>query len=118
VSRVAASHPFSPELAELISQRFRVLSEPTRIMLLDQLRAGPATVGELREATGGSQQNVSKHLGVLLGAGMVTRTQEGNFARYSIADDAVFQLCDLVCGGIRRQIGELEQLLQGQGGIR
>lgn len=60
--------PAGAELAELIAERFRVLGEPMRIRLLDALRAGTATVGELQRATGCSQQNVSKHLGVLLRA--------------------------------------------------
>lgn len=107
-------HPLSDALAELIAQRFRVLAEPTRIKLLDRLGDGSATVGELKDATGASQQNVSKHLGVLHGAGFVTRTRDGNFARYSIADDDVLALCDQVCGGLRRQLAEIELLLEGE----
>jgi DNA-binding transcriptional ArsR family regulator len=68
--------------------------------------------GELQEALGASQQNISKHLGILLGAGMVTRTKDGNHARYSISDSSVFELCDQVCGGLRRQLHELEAILQ------
>jgi DNA-binding transcriptional ArsR family regulator len=107
------AHPLPDELTELIAQRFRVLSEPMRIKLLDRLRDSPATVQELQEATGGSQQNVSKHLGVLLGAGLVSRTKEGTFSRYAIADDGVFDLCEQVCGGLRRQLSELDAILQG-----
>jgi DNA-binding transcriptional ArsR family regulator len=106
-------HPLPDDLVELIARRFRVLSEPTRIRLLDVLRNGGATVAELQEATGSSQQNVSKHLGVLLQAGIVARRKEGNFARYEIADDSVFALCDQVCGGLRRQLDEIEALLEG-----
>src|SRR5690349_24351808 len=85
-------HPLPEELVELIAQRFRVLGEPMRIKLLDRLRDGDATVHELRETLGASQQNVSKHLGVLLGAGMVSRTKQGTSARYAIADEGVFTL--------------------------
>jgi DNA-binding transcriptional ArsR family regulator len=106
-------HPLPDDLVELIARRFRVLAEPTRIRLLDVLRDGAATVAELQEATGSSQQNVSKHLGVLLQAGIVGRRKEGNFARYEIADDSVFALCDQVCGGLRRQLEEIEALLEG-----
>ncbi|HSD81198.1 MAG TPA: metalloregulator ArsR/SmtB family transcription factor [Solirubrobacteraceae bacterium] len=106
-------HPLPEPLVELIAQRFKVLGEPMRIRLLDRLRDGAATVHELQEATGASQQNVSKHLGVLLNAGLVTRTKAGNFSRYAIADDGVFALCDQVCGGLRRQLVELDALLQG-----
>ena len=106
-------HPLPDLLADLIAQRFKVLSEPMRIKLLDRLRDGAATVHELTEALGASQQNVSKHLGVLLQAGMVSRTKQGTSARYAIADPDVFTLCEQVCGGIRRQAVELDALLQG-----
>lgn len=99
-------------LTELVAERFRVLSEPMRIRLLDALRERSRTVSELREITGASQQNVSKHLGILLQAGMVDRTREGNQARYSIADEGVFELCDLVCGGVRRQLDALDSILR------
>jgi len=98
-------------LVELIAQRFRVLGEPMRIRLLDHLRTGPASVGELTEALEASQQNVSKHLGVLLQAGIVAREKRGNHGVYSISDESVFDLCEQVCGGLRRRIDELDGLL-------
>ena len=104
-------HPIPEPLAELIAQRFRVLGEPMRLRLLDALRDGPATVQELTDATGSSQQNVSKHLGVLLRAGILARRKQGTFARYEIADEGVFALCDQVCGGLRRQIAEIDSLV-------
>lgn len=110
---VAIPHPLPDRLVELIAHRFRVLGEPMRIKLLDRLRDGAATVGELQEATGGSQQNVSKHLGVLLGSGIVSRRKHGNFARYEIVDPIVFELCEQVCGGLRRQFDELDAVLPG-----
>ena len=105
-------HPLPEPLIELVAQRFRVLGEPMRIKLLDRLREGDATVGELQEALGASQQNVSKHLGVLHAAGMVSRTKDGSHIRYSISDPSVFELCEQVCGGVRRQFSELEAILQ------
>ena len=111
------AHPLPDPLVELIARRFRILGEPMRIKLLDQLRDGPATVGELTAASGASQQNVSKHLGVLLDAGMVSRSREGNFARYEIADPILFDLCELVCGRFRQQLQDLDSILD-QGGIR
>ena len=109
---LTATHPLSDPLIELIAQRFRVLSEPMRIKLLDQLRERSATVSELQEAVGATQQNVSKHLAILHAAGMVTRTKGGNHVYYAIADDGVFELCEQVCGGVRRQLKELDAALQ------
>jgi DNA-binding transcriptional ArsR family regulator len=108
----SVEHPLPEPLIELIAQRFRVLGEPMRIKLLDRLRDGDATVGELQESLGASQQNVSKHLGILLAAGMVARTKQGNHSRYSISDPSVFDLCEQVCGGVRRQLQGLEAILQ------
>jgi DNA-binding transcriptional ArsR family regulator len=109
----AVPHPLPQPLIELIAQRFRCLGEPMRIALLDRLRDGEATVSELTEATGASQQNVSKHLGVLLNAGIVSRTKRATSSVYAIADDTVFELCEHVCGGLRRQLEELDLILQG-----
>ena len=108
----AVSSPLPEPLIELVAQRFRVLGEPMRIKLLDRLREGDATVGELQEALGASQQNVSKHLGILHAAGMVARTKQGTQVRYAISDPSVFELCDQVCGGVRRQLRELDAVLQ------
>ncbi len=105
-------HPLPEPLIELVAQRFRVLGEPMRIKLLDQLRQGEATVGELQEALGASQQNISKHLGILHAAGMVTRRKDGNHARYAIGDPGVFDLCEQVCGGVQRQLRELGALME------
>jgi DNA-binding transcriptional ArsR family regulator len=108
---MAASHQLSDELVELIAERFRVLSEPTRIKLLDQLRSREATVLELTERVGTTQQNVSKHLGVLQRSGIVARRKQGNFAYYRIADAGVFPLCEAVCGSLQRRVAALRALV-------
>jgi DNA-binding transcriptional ArsR family regulator len=110
---VSIPHPLPEVLVELIAQRFRVIGEPMRIRLLDALRDGPRTINELTEALGASQQNVSKHVGVLAQAGIVAREKDGNRVRCSIADDTIFELCELVCGGLRQRVSELDQLLAG-----
>jgi DNA-binding transcriptional ArsR family regulator len=106
-------HPLPEALVELIAQRFRVIAEPMRIRLLDALRDGPMTINELSEKLGASQQNVSKHIGVLAQAGIVARTKDGNRVRCSIVDESIFELCELVCGGLRRRIADLDELLAG-----
>ena len=111
IDQASIPYPLPEPLVDLIARRFRVLGDPNRIRLLDLLREHDATVTELHEALGASQQNVSKHLGVLLQAGIVTRTKQGTSARYAIADDGVFALCEHVCGGMRRQLAELDALL-------
>ncbi len=96
---------------ELIAERFRVLGEPMRIKLLNALREEELSVSELCAATGASQQNASKHLAILHQVGMVERSKDGNLTRYAISDPAVFELCEIVCGGMRKQVDELERVL-------
>jgi DNA-binding transcriptional ArsR family regulator len=105
-------HPLPDPLVELVAQRFRVIGEPMRIRLLDRLRGGEQSVAQLVAATGASQQNVSKHLGVLHQAGIVSRRKEGNRVVYAIADESIFALCEIVCGGLAQQVAELAQLLE------
>jgi len=105
--RPAIAHPLPDELVELIAGRFRALGDPTRIRLVEQLREGEATVGELTDVTGTTAQNASKHLLLLLHAGIVARRRDGNFVRYRIADPAVLELCEIVCGSLRREVAEL-----------
>jgi len=109
----ALPHPLPEPLVELIARRFRVIGEPMRIRLLDQLRGGEATVHELTEAVGASQQNVSKHLGVLHEAGIVARRKDGTQAYYRVVDAGVFELCETVCGSVQRQVSELNAILGG-----
>jgi DNA-binding transcriptional ArsR family regulator len=106
-------HPIQDDLAELVARRFRLLAEPTRIRLLDRLRDGEATVGELSQSLGASQQNVSKHLGVLAEAGILGRRKEGNHVYYRIVDESVFALCEQVCGAAQQQLRALQQLVEG-----
>ena len=107
-------HPLPDPLVELIAERFRVIGEPMRIKLLDRLRDGSATVQELTEATGGTQPNVSKHLTVLYRAGIVGREKDGIYVRYAIIDASVFELCEQVCGGLRRRFEALDSTLSAQ----
>lgn len=88
----------------LVAERFKALSEPMRLKLLRSLMDGEKTVSELVEETGGLQANVSKHLGVLLDAGVVGRRKVGLYSHYRITDESTFELCSLVCGSIHDRL--------------
>jgi DNA-binding transcriptional ArsR family regulator len=109
-------HALPDELVELVAERFRALAEPTRIKLLDRLREGEASVHELTDAVGSSQQNVSKHLGVLHHAGIVGRRRSGNFVLYYIVDHGVYSLCESVCGSLRNQLESFRRAVSPVGG--
>jgi len=106
--------PLTPDAAELVARRFRALSDPTRLRILDLLRRqDEASVGEIATAVGGSQQNVSKHLAALHAEGFVARRKRGTSALYRIADPGVHQLCDGVSAGIESQLAAMEAALSG-----
>src|SRR5512132_2903050 len=110
---MALPHPIPEELAALVVRRFRLLAEVMRIRLLDRLRDGEATVGELAETLDTSQQNVSKHLAVLADAGILGRRKERNHVYYRIVDEGVFALCEQVCGSVQQQLRSLNELVAG-----
>ena len=93
-----ASRPLAPDLLALVAERFKALSEPARLQILQALREGERSVTDLVDDTGLGQANVSRHLRVLDTLGFVSRRKEGLFAYYAIADRRVFQLCDMMCG--------------------
>ena len=99
-ARKTRHQPYSPVVVELLAARFRTLGEPIRIQLLQALQDGERNVTDLVTAVGSTQSNVSRHLRNLQDAGMVARRQEGNSVYYSVADPAVFDLCDAVCNSV------------------
>lgn len=105
--------PIPLELADLIAARLRVIGDPSRIRILDLLRDGELSVMQITEALDTSQQNASKHLGVLLQAGIVSRRKVGTSSLYSVADEGVYELCERVCGGLQNQYAELTALVEG-----
>lgn len=98
--------------ASAIAERFKALGEPMRLLLLEALRRGECSVGELAELTGGGQANVSKHLQVLLQQGYVDRRKEGTTSWYRITDPQVFRMCELVCGGLEQELDRKRKLLR------
>ncbi len=95
------SKVLSDDALGLIAGRFRLLAEPMRLRILHTLGDREMAVGELVAATGANQANVSKHLGILLDAGVVARRKEGLTANYRVSDESIFELCDLVCSRLK-----------------
>ncbi|MDZ4674262.1 MAG: metalloregulator ArsR/SmtB family transcription factor [Gemmatimonadota bacterium] len=94
----------SPPMLDAVAERFRILGEPMRLRILHALRGREHTVSELVELTSGGQANVSKHLQLLHRQGFVQRRKDGTSTWYAIQDPAVFELCDLVCGGVEEDL--------------
>ena len=104
-----------PELMlERVAQRFKVLSDPHRLQLLNQLMAnGEMCVMDLMEATHQRQANVSKHLTSMAREGILQRRKQGLNVYYSISDPSIHGLCLLVCGRLREEAAVHQERLNG-----
>lgn len=78
---------------------FRALGQPIRLALVEQLRRGERCVCDLAEAVGAERSNVSRHLSVLLHAGVVSAARRGVQIVYSLRLGCVADLLDCLEGG-------------------
>lgn len=92
-----------PEALEQVASYFQALSEPTRLRILNFLREGERSAGELAQLCGYTGANISRHMSLLTARGLVAREARGTSVYFRIADPAIYELCDLVCGSIARQ---------------
>lgn len=86
----------TPDELTQIAGRFKVLGEPMRLKILQSVCRQALTVGDIVAATGSTQANISKHLALLAGAGVLEREKDGQCVYYGIKDRLVVQLCELV----------------------
>lgn len=98
--------PLSNEALVMIAHRFAVLAEPMRLRLVHALFDGEMNVNALVAATGGTQANVSRHLQTLTHANVLSRRKDGLQVFYRIADPSIFELCELVCGSLEKQLAD------------
>jgi len=94
---------------DLQAKLFRGFSDPSRLSILEALRAGPLTVTEIVEGTGLSQSNASNHLGCLRDCGLVSREQQGRYVHYRLSDKRVatlLRLADELLADVARGIYE------------
>lgn len=92
---------------ERVAQRFKLLSHPVRLELLNHLQiGGEMIVQDLVAASGQSQANVSKHLLLMARDGILRRHKEGLNVYYSIKDPTIQSLCLLVCTQLRQESTE------------
>jgi len=101
----------TPETVELIAQRFRAMGEPMRLHLLMSLQAGEKTVTALVQEHRTSQANISKHLQVLTSVGLLRRRKQGLNVYYAIADPSIFNMCEMVCGSLKKHLSAQSRML-------
>lgn len=104
----------TPKMLEQVALRFQALGDPARLRILMRLRAGEANVGTLAEELDIAQASVSKHLAVLKQVGLVAVRRQGNQSFHWVADTTIFDLCSIVCDGVKRHHAEFQAALSGE----
>ncbi len=87
---------------ERVADRFRLLSDPTRLRLVNELHSsGELTVGDLVQRLEISYAAASKQLSMLRAHGTVARRREGTKIFYRIVDPSLDEVCNVVCRSLR-----------------
>lgn len=77
------------------AELFRVLGHPARVRILELLRDGERSVGELQAALGLDSSGTSQHLGVLRRQGVLESRKVGTSVFYRVRDPRTFQLLEI-----------------------
>ena len=93
--------PVDPAEADLLAKYFRVLGDPTRLRILELVRDGERSVGQIAERLGQAQPKVSNHLACLRWCGFVETRREHRTIHYRIADARVAEVIELGRGLLR-----------------
>lgn len=95
------------DITILQAEVLKTLASPRRLEILHALATGPIEVGKLAERIGASQPNVSQHLGILRGAGLVEAVRDGREVRYALVDPDVMVACGLMRSVLERRLARL-----------
>lgn len=94
----------SSNTLSLVAERFKILGDPLRLQILQVLQNDEWSVGQIVDAIGASQANISRHLQILLRARIVERRKEGLHVFYRISDTTVLDLCSVVCDSLAERL--------------
>ena len=102
----------NPELYRLKSELCKTFSDPKRLMIIDELRNGERSVGEMCQILGVPQAVVSRHLAILRDRGVVNARREGTNAYYSLSDPKIGEACEIVHEILLSQITKNRELAE------
>ncbi|MEO8506699.1 MAG: metalloregulator ArsR/SmtB family transcription factor [Betaproteobacteria bacterium] len=94
----------------VVARYFGILSEPTRLKILHTICQDERSVSAVVAATGATQSNVSRHLALMLQAGVVRRRRDGNMVFYRVCDAEFVEICRSVCLQIASRLDEQKPL--------
>ncbi len=100
------------ELYRLKAKLCKTFADPTRLIMIEELRGGEKSVSELIRLLDIPQAAVSRHLAVLRDRGVVQTRRKGNVVFYSLTDLKIGEACDLVHNILLNQIEKNRQLAE------
>jgi ArsR family transcriptional regulator len=100
------------ELIELRAEILKALGQPTRLKIIDFLRDGERCVCEIFPAIGEEQSNTSRHLNMMLAAGVLSRRKDGLKIYYAIKHPEILEVLDIITGIVKEEIHGRHSLLQ------
>lgn len=100
----------SDEMMNVMAQRFKAMSEPLRLKILQLLKEGERSVGEIAEVLELKHGTASANLNAMAKAGLVSTRREGVKIYYHITNEMVLQICDVACACIREEIDEMVKM--------
>ena len=109
----APKHPPDVQL-DMIARRFKIFSEPMRLRLIYALRDKELPLQKLIKLTKGNRANISKHLAILLEAGIVRRQRKGITMLYSLADHTVFKLSEVALQSLHGRLDNQAEAIGAQ----
>jgi ArsR family transcriptional regulator len=81
---------------DLHERMCKAIADPKRLIILESLRHGARSVGELAEVLGTSQPNTSQHLAILRERSIVTAERRGTVIYYSLTSPKVLEALDIL----------------------
>jgi DNA-binding transcriptional ArsR family regulator len=112
VNKAKGGFQLMGESLEMVAARFRALSSPTRLKILEHLFGGEKTIPELVKETGLSQPNIGKHIGLLSETGVLTRRREGLHVYYGLGDDSLPSLVKDAYNALAKQFAQRSRLFK------
>jgi ArsR family transcriptional regulator len=100
------------EITNLQADVLKTLANPRRLQILHALARRPMEVGRLAASVGASQPNVSQHLAVLRGAGIVDAERDGREVRYRLSDPDVMVACGVMRAVLERRLTRLGRMAE------
>ncbi len=100
------------ELRQFKADIFQALAHPTRIAIVELLRGGEKSAGELIDLLDLEQANASQHFSVLRSRQVVVNRKEGNQVFYSLRDPALLKVLDILKRYFYAQLSQTKSMLE------